>query len=311
VAVLLAALLLGGCGRTHGPSGTRIVEREESVGPEHVKLRSELTPARGTLGDPIVWRLTASVPGGLRATRLGLEPPPASLEIDSTKAGARPSPAANGVTSRELLLRGFDLGSIPLPRATLEVMVAGRPDTLEFPPDTLFVDSLTTQAQGQIRPDRGPLQTPLRAVDVAVLIGGAALLLAILLYLVRLALRARRRKEVVEPVAMPDPPETILDRELTRLEREMPSLSRDVFYERLAQALRRYAAARTGVEALDLTTSELDRALAKREGVAASGRERLIAALRRADLAKFGRFEDEESEARSVVGEARSVGGAL
>ena len=303
--LLLAALSLAGCGPRHSPAGTRVVEREESVGPEHVKLRSELTPARGTLGDPIVWRLTASVPGLLRATGLRVEPPPQALEIDTTKA------AAGTATSRELLLRGFDLGAIPLPRATLVVAVAGRADTLEFPGDTLFVDSLTTQPTGQIRPDRGPIQTPLRAVDYAVLIGGGLILLAILVSLVRLWLRARRRKETPAPVVPPDPPEAILDRELTKLECEIPTLPRVVFYERLAQALRSYAAAATGIAALDLTTSELDRALAKRERVSASGRERLIAALRRADLAKFARYEDEESEARSMLREARSVGGAL
>jgi hypothetical protein len=108
------------------------VEREESVGPEHVKLRSELTPARGTLGDPIVWRLTASVPGLMRATGLRVEPPPASLEIDTTKAGARP--IAGTETSREILLRGFDLGAIPLPRATLEVTVAGRRGVIRASP---------------------------------------------------------------------------------------------------------------------------------------------------------------------------------
>jgi hypothetical protein len=309
VALLLAAFSLTGCGARNGPSGTRIVEREESVDREHVKLRSELTPARGTLGDPILWRLTASVPGRMSAALLRVEPPPASLEIDTTKAAARPG--GSGAVSREIHLRGFDLGAIPLPRATLEVMVAGRPDTLEFPRDTLFVDSLTTQAADSLRPDRGALTTPLRPVDYAVLIGGGILFLAILLYLIRLALRARRRKEVPAPVLAPDPPESVLNRELDRLEHELSTLSRDVFYERLAQALRSYATTRTGVAAMDLTTSELDRALAKREQVPAAGRERLIAALRRADLAKFGRLEDQESEARSVLREARAVGGAL
>lgn len=311
VALLLAAFSLTGCGHRNGPSGTRIVEREESVDREHVKLRSELTPARGTLGDPILWRLTASVPGRMNVGRLGVEPPPASLEIDTTKAGTAARPNAGGAPSRELRLRGFDLGAIPLPRATLVVMVAGRPDTLEFPRDTLFVDSLTTQALDSLRPDRGPISTPLRPVDVAVLIGGGILLLAVLLYLIRLALRARRRKEAPAPVAPAEPPESVLDRELAKLERELGAVSRDIFYERLAQALRSYAAAKTGVAAMDLTTSELDRALAKRVEVPSAGRERLIAALRRADLAKFGRFEDQESEARSVLREARAVGGAL
>ena len=304
VASLLAvAVVLSGCTRGVGAGAKRIVEREESVGASHVKLRSELSPARGTLGDPITWRLTASLPAGLKSTSVLLEPPPSTLEVDSVRAKT----GVGNARSRAFLLRGFDLGSIPLPRATLVVMASGRLDTLEFPRDTLFVDSLTAQATGQLRPDRGPIQTPLRPIDYAVLIGGAALVLALLLFLVSKLLRSRRRRaEIAAAPAPVEPPESILSRELDQLEREIAALPRDVFYERLAQALRTYAAAVTGVRALDLTTSELDRALSGHER-----RELLIAALRRADLAKFGRYQDEESEARSIVRQARSVAGTL
>ena len=306
----LLALLLAGCGGGH-PAGKRIVEREETVAGAHVRLRSELSPARGTLGDPILWKLTAAVPSGVHPVGVRVAPTSVSLEIDTTRAGAkRVAGVVQGDRSRSLalLLRGFGLGAIPLPRATLLVTAGGRPDTLEFPSDTLFVDSLTAQSTGQLRPDRGPIETPLRAIDIAVMIAGGVILLAILIAVARALLR-KRRKEVATPVAPPEPPESILGRELDHLERELSSLPRDLFYERLAQSLRRYASAVTGVDALDLTTSELDRALAKRSS--ASTRERLIGTLRRADLAKFGRFEDQESEARSILRDARTVGGAL
>jgi len=303
VALLLVALALSGCTRGVGAGAKRIIEREEVVGASRVKLRSELNPARGTLGDPITWRLTASLPEGLKSTSVLLTPPPSTLEVDS----ARAAPGVGNARSRVFILRGFDLGPIPLPRATLVVMAAGKLDTLEFPSDTLFVDSLSTQAAGQLRPDRGAIQTPLRPIDLAVLIGGAALLLAILLFLVRSLLRSRRRRaEIAAAPAPVEPPESILGRELDLLERELASLPRDIFYERLAQVLRTYAAAVTGVLALDLTTSELDKALSGHER-----RELLIAALRRADLAKFGRYQDEESEARAILSQARSVAGTL
>jgi len=87
VASLLAvAVVLSGCTRGVGAGAKRIVEREESVGASHVKLRSELSPARGTLGDPITWRLTASLPAGLKSTSVLLDPPPSTLEVDSVRA---------------------------------------------------------------------------------------------------------------------------------------------------------------------------------------------------------------------------------
>jgi len=307
-ALLAATLVLGvamsGCGGMRGSGAKRIAEREETVGTARVRLRSELSPARGTLGDPIVWRLSATLDDSLRPGPILVEPPPPTLEVDTAKVSLGPA-------SREAVLRGFDIGAIPLPRAVLALGSRDRLDTLEFPRDTLFVDSLTPAASGSLRPDRGPIETPLRPVDVAVAVGAGLLALALLVALVRAWIGSRRHAREPAPPPPPVPPEEILEGALERLERELPTLPRDVFYERLAQSLREYAAARTGVDALDLTTSELDRALVRRDQVPSDGRAKLIAALRRADLAKFARYRDEESEARSIVRDARSVSGAL
>jgi len=309
LACALAALFcfLPGCGGMRGGAPRRIIEREETAGKIHVRLRSELSPARGTLGDPIAWRLTATLAEGARARPAILEPAPASLEIDSAATRA---PAGPG-WSRAYVLRGFDIGAIPLPRVALPVTAAERTDTLEFPHDTLFVDSLTPAATGALRPDRGPIKPPLRPLDFAVLAAAALLLAVAGILLVRLWLRSRRRKDLAAVPAPPDPPEVLLARSLDALEGEVASLPRDVFYERLALALRVYAAAVTGLPATDLTTRELERELEARPGVSAEGRMALIAALRRADLAKFARYRDEESEARSIVRQARSVPGTL
>jgi hypothetical protein len=294
-----------------GAGTRRILEREETLGKTHVRLRSELTPARGTLGDPIEWRLIAVLEAGANAERGIMEKPPASLELDPSKPPKLVRSGAELQWSREVLLRGFDIGAIPLPRAALLATAAGRTDTLEFPHDTLFVDSLTQAPSGVIRPDRGPILPPLRTVDYVVALVLVLLLLGLVLFLLRLWRNARRRKQVADLPAPPEPPETILGRALDALERDVATLKRDLFYERLAQALRGYAAAATGVPATDLTTTELERELSLRAGVSPEGREALIAALRRADLAKFARFEDEESEARSIVRQARSVSGKL
>jgi len=294
-----------------GTAPRRIVEREETVEKIHVRLKSELSPARGTLGDPIAWRLTATLGTGARADTAIMERPPASLEVDASRPPIEAKTPAGLQWSREVLLRGFDIGAIPLPKAALLATSAGRTDTLEFPHDTLFVDSLTQTATGMIRPDRGPIMPPLRPVDYGMMAAGVLLLAALAALLLRLWLKSRRRKQTPEAPAPAEPPEAILARSLDTLESEVAALPRDVFYERLAQALRAYAAAATGVPATDLTTTELDRELKRRAGVSAEGRKALIEALRRADLAKFARFEDEESEARSIVRQARSVSGKL
>ena len=311
LALLATGAVLSGCGRLQGRAPSRIVEREETAEGIHVRLKSELSPARGTLGDPITWRLTATLGAGATADTVIMAGPPASLELDRSRPATETKTGAGHQWSREVLLRGFDIGAIPLPQAALLATAAGRTDTLQFPHDTLFVDSLTQSATGNIRPDRGPIMPPLRPVDYVVVAMGVLLLLGLIAFLIRLWLKSRRKKEASGTPAPPDPPETILARALDVLEREVARLPRDVFYERLAQALRAYAAAVTGVPAIDLTTTELDRELKGRAEVSAEGREALMAALRRADLAKFARFEDEESEARSILNETRSVSGKL
>jgi hypothetical protein len=253
----------------------------------------------------------ATIAPGAQAGAVLVEGAQASLEITASKPPATIRASGGLQWSREYLVRGFDIGALALPRATLPVVAPGRTDTLEFPRDTLFVDSLTQAATGAIRPDRGAIVTPLRTADYVVLAVLALLAAALILALIRTARRARKKKETASAPAPPDPPEVILDRALDQLEREVSSIPRDVFYERLAHALRAYAAAVTGVPASDLTTSELDRELSLHTRVSAEGRERMIAALRRADLAKFARYEDEESEAKSIVRQARSVSGKL
>jgi hypothetical protein len=144
-------------------------------------------------------------------------------------------------------------------------------------------------------------------IVVAVAVLAAAALAA---FLIRALIRARRRRIAV-PAPAPDPPEKIFERALEVLEGEVATLPRDVFYERLAQALRTYAASVTLVPAPDLTTAELDAVLTRNPAVSTKGREALIATLMRADLAKFARFEDEVAEARGILREARSVSGRL
>jgi hypothetical protein len=116
---------------------------------------------------------------------------------------------------------------------------------------------------------------------------------------------------VADLSAPPEPPETILLRELDRLREEASSLPRDRFYERLSLALRGYAAAVTGIPVLDLTTTELTRELGRDSRVDPRGADSLLRALRRSDLAKFARREDPLAEAREALEEAATLAGRL
>ena len=189
--------------------------------------------------------------------------------------------------------------------------MAGTIDTLEFPPDTLYVDSLTPAMTGSVEPDRGPVPTELRPTDYAVAIAVALLVIAAIVAAVWLYRRTRRRGGVaVAATEAPEPPEVVFLRSIEGLRAEFGSLPRDRFYDRLSLAIRVYVTAVAGVPALDRTTGELERELLAR-GYDAGTVGAIGAMLRRSDLAKFARHEDPLAEARAALDDAATLAGRL
>jgi len=309
-ALLAAALfLLGGCARradtAHGPA----VERSGSHGSLHYRLRSQISPARVTLGDRAVWRLSAELSGAARPGTFSRGAADSSLEIVPMEPPSTSSAAGGARWSASLEVRGYDIGRVPLPSAWLTATTAGAIDTLEFPPDTLYVASLTMT--GSVEPDRGPLPTELRPADYAVAIAGALLVIAAIVGALWLYRRARRRSRIVAQAdEAPQPPEVTFFKSIESLRTEIGSLPRDAFYDRLSLAIRVYVTAVTGVPALDRTTGELERELLTR-GYDADAAGAIGAMLRRSDLAKFARHEDPLAEAREALEGAAALAGRL
>jgi hypothetical protein len=309
-AALLGTVLVPtlGCARRDDAARGPAVERSGSHGAIHYRLRSQVSPPRVTLGDRAVWRISAQLSGGAKPGTLLRGEADSSLEI--TPMGPPSTSVAGGGTTwaASFEARGYDIGRAPLPRVSLTASLAGAIDTLEFPPDTLYVDSLTPAMTGAVEPDRGPLPTELRAVDYVVAITAALLVIGAIVAAVVLYRRSRRRsrKDAADAEAVAESPDTVFLRSIEALRGEIGALPRDQFYERLSQAIRVYVAAVTSVPALDRTTVELERELSAqgfdREAVRALG-----AALRRSDLAKFARHEDPLEEARSALDGAAAL----
>lgn len=306
-----AVFLLGGCGRraetTHGPA----VERSGSHGALHYRLRSQISPGRVTLGDRAVWRLTAELSGAARPGAFSRDAADSSLEITPLEPPSASRIVGGMRWSASLEVRGYDIGRVPLPDAWLTATAEGAVDTLEFPRDTLYVDSLTAAMTGSVEPDRGPLPTELRPADYAVAIAGALLAIAGIVAAVRLLRRARRGSPIAaRGHEIPEPPETAFLKSIESLRAEIGSLPRDRFYDRLSLAIRVYVTAVTGVPALDRTTGELERELNTR-GHDAGAVAAVGAMLRRSDLAKFARHEDPLTEAREALEGAAALAGRL
>lgn len=312
--VFAAVVPLAGCGRRSAARGGPATERSGTRGTLRYRLRSQVEPARVTLGDRAVWRLEADFPATVSIGSLIHEAVDSSLDIAEREKPRRFRRGGGTHWTAAFTVRGFNLGPIVLPRLSLPVRMAAMSDALEFPQDSLFVDSLTAAPTGAMEPDRGPLPTELRPLDLALVIAGILFLAAMLTAASILIARARSRARgaASAPTAEPpEPPGVQFLRALGALRAEIQSLPRDLFYERLSLALRAYAAAVTGIPALDRTTRELEREFFARPDLNREAVASLTRALRRSDLAKFARQEDPLAEALAALDEASALVGRL
>jgi len=311
--LVVAASLLAGCAPRGDERAGATVEREEIRAGRRILLQSHVAPRRVTLGDPVVWTLTADLPSNARPGKLLRSPAPAELDVQAPREPrSERARNASGKSAPDRTrwiwdyrLRGFGLGPIALPAVRLPVAYGTARDTLLFPADTLAVDSLTRAASGTVLPDRGAITPELRPIDYVVAGALALVVLAAILLLVRALRRRTRRGEV--PVAPPDPPDVVLRRAIQVLRADGEPLPRDAFYDRLSLAIRDYAAAVTDITTRDRTTMEIVRDLRARTDIPSDAVDALRRALARADLAKFARRGGGWDEALDALGLAEQL----
>ncbi len=309
--VALLVLLSAGCGGSKETGSAR--ERDEVRAYGRVVVRSEATPRRVTLGDPLVWTLTATLPPSSEPLAVLLDAVPISLDLSPRGEPTVRTTRDAVVWSRRYDVRGFDLGSLALPGARLPIRVAlarggFTADTLAFPFDSIAVDSLSPAATGTTAPDRGPIDPGLRPIDFAVAGVLAVIVAALLFFLIR---AWRNRRGASDAVAPAEPPEPRFARALESLRHDGPSLARDAFHERLSDAIRRYVGDVTGVDAIDLTTRELERELTQSPRTRPEAAGEIVRILRRSDLVKFARRPDAWEEARALLEDAERLSGAV
>lgn len=307
----LLMVFAAGCGGSKETGSAR--ERDEVRPYGRVLVRSEATPRRVTLGDPLVWTLTATLPPSAQPSAALLDTVPGSLDLTANGEPTVRTTRGAVVWSRRYDVRGFDLGSLALPVARLPIratMARGGPvaDTLTFPLDSIAVDSLTPAATGATVPDRGPIDPGLRPIDFAVAGVIAAIVAAILFFLIR---AWRKRRGAPEALVPAEPPEPRFARALEALRQDGPALARDAFHERLSDAIRRYVGDVTGVDAIDLTTRELEREMARSPRTRPEAAAEIVRILRRSDLVKFARRADAWEEARALLEDAARLSGAV
>ena len=293
-ALLLAATL----GVSGGASAGAAAPAPPPAAPRAVHTR--LSKAAPRLGEPFDYEIEVRhTSGESYALPARLSLPPFEVESRGCRRAAASSAAASGagadaeiLTTCTVRLRLFTLGAQDLPPVTLEAATPQGARRLEVPGPRVeaagVIDPQAPADQLQLREPAAPvpLLVPSWRVVWWALLGLAALAAAWLGW----RWWRRRARDAAEPPP-PVPPDERFARRLDALAEARlaeQGRAREHFF-RLSEAVREYVGALSGLNALDLTTTELVDAL-RTLGDPRLDPEALRGFCEDADLVKFARF---------------------
>lgn|GEM_PF-2730908 len=233
-----------------------------------IDLTARVTPSRATVGEPVRFEITVTLPGeapaNARVDLPGLRGNTGELEVLDHAVRTDRAPSGQRTLVHTLTLAAYEVGTDTLPPQRVEIRVPPDTAVLVFytEPTILTVKSVATGGDSLPLADIHDEERMPRPFPWALPL--ALALLAVLVW----ALRAwRKRVAALRARPVPPPPEPVAsagDAALARLE----SLRREIdraggaleprhFTFTLSEILREYLAERFHIDALEATSSEL------------------------------------------------------
>jgi hypothetical protein len=269
-------------------------------------------PVTLTVGDPITLTLEVAHPATARIVVPQLDPTWGDFEIRSQSRAVTTGGADGMATTRQTIVATlFAPGSFNTP--PLEVLVVegdGQSSKVAVAPAQVTVDTVLKtgdQMPRDIRPQAVVPAPPLWPAALAALALFGLLVLLAALITRRLAQRGGEAAAVAEPVDTRSATQIAHD-ELDRIDTLdlLPNWRYKTHYTLTTDCLRAYLAATYDIPALDQTSSETLRALA-RSRVPATITDPLRRFFAAADLVKFARQTPSSEAAAALTGEARAL----
>lgn len=266
---------------------------------------AEVTPAEGTVGDALTYTATLTWPEGLQV----LPPDPADRMGDCHVLDRQVGDLAirEGVQSLQVVLTiaCYETGQLTLPAFEVRFTDPAGDSRVEKGPEvSVNIFRLLPEDAKEPRDIKGPeklppdLWTPL---GIAAGVGFAVLLFYLLLVL----LRRRRKKALEQKIQLPEPYAYAVERFASgRLETALDDGDLEGFYTELTDIVREYLEGRYGVQALEMSTTEILRALRKEpiDGFLLTDLRRLF---EHADLSKFARIDPPPEAGREDLASGR------
>lgn len=309
-----AAPALANPGATPGsnaPTTSPPSEPAQTSGDAPVTVITKINPDPSFVGDRLVLEVIAAYPKGYRVNLpTGVDFAPLHLvEIDE----GEPEQSAEGYFRKvfTITLQHFDVGEAKVPGFPLTyVGTDGEVETVRVAPRSFTVDSLLANEADPERKLEDPpisLEYPNTTAELVIYSATIAMLVGFFLALFWRRF-ASRRKVIIGPP--PVPAHVLALSALSELESSEfleTGMVQDYYLE-LTEIAKGYLEGRFGVDALDRTTDEIRRDLVRhRERIQPLDPEAVLRFLEDCDLVKFARFDPELDEARTALGEVRTM----
>ena len=319
LAILAAALVLGGCHRSapksegETSSETRPSRSEVERGP--VRLTVEVKPSPARLSDEPVLTLTIDYEPGVTVRKPAFGESLGGFLIRDFHEPPLPRVA----NQREQLVQSYTLEPTQAGKIILAPLVVtftdnreggdGKEHTIESEPITVEI----VTAVGAEAPSLATLHPPAEAVplprQLRPIHWWTIALLTVAAILAAIGWWRRHRKLNAPP---PPTPRELASKELDALlARHLAERDVKLFYVELTAVVRRYIERTTGVHAPEQTTEEFLREISRRGTFANEEGRRLRSFLEAADLVKFAAHQPREGDVEESVDRARAFVGLV
>ncbi|MCK9522307.1 MAG: BatD family protein [Proteobacteria bacterium] len=290
------------------PAADKAALRDEIPADEMPEITASLSPTTVAIGDPISFRITAVrdkddrvlLPSALRFR--GLE-----IASNNTEESAAPKGKVQQVF--EIVLVGFDVGDFVVPPQKLTVVnAAGNISEVLTQSLSVQIQSVIGAATNpELKLDEAPGEVVLEE-DYTLLYALLALAIAAVVVLLTLLIRrlwAARRPKPAPPPPPPRPAEEIALEKLAALAASsyLSEGAHKAYHLALSEAFREYLGNRYGMEALEMSTTELRTALV-RCALSLEHRTDIAQLLEETDLVKFARMVPQVDASKALLDQA-------
>jgi len=208
-------------------------------------------------------------------------------KIDTSKSDG------NTVFTQIFTVSAYDSGNFRLgPLKLFFTDKNGKVDTLFTDAPLISVNTIPVDTTKAIKPIKAPLSVPYSWQEfIPYIIGGIALIAAIIVAIYFLKRRKKKPKISKERPRPKDPPHVWAKKELKKLEEEKLWQKDEVkqYYSRLTDILRLYLEYRFNWFALESTTEQIRDEITEYD-IPEEGKEKLLGILQSADLVKFAKM---------------------